>query len=404
MHLSTPQTIAEIQECFGSLALSEQVLQRVWLNQDFNCRHLTTSAGDPIRVLAPGSWDRSGGPEFKGARFQIGAEKISGDVVFHRHPAGWVSSGRSKQAAFSNTSLLVTLFDGPVVEAEPPHRLVLFPYLEEDLEGLLLRYLVEGMEERGLKSPDPWVQGFLNPPDAERQHMVLLHKAILRWDQRLAHAFRRLDHGSWDQVCHEMVLEVLGYRRNRLPMHQIAVQFPIQGAGKRFHAVEAFHSQINRWKLRGSRPANHPLKRLQGYAKVLQLRPEWPRHFLEKSLLHFMQVDALGESVTLGQMRRLRAHLGTAEWLTYLQDDLFAGEFSGSRIHTVIAEALIPLLAAKTDLDLFSLWYLWQPGDCPDPMLAIMRESAIVSANGSVQCNGWVQGLIQLGFESDSAL
>jgi hypothetical protein len=399
-HILIP-TVAEIQGYYGFFQLSELVLQRIWHKQDYNHRHLTTSKGEPLRILYPGDWNRNEGPDFKGARLQIAGEKCTGDIELHLYPQDWMAHGHQSDPEYREVMLHVTLFEAQNHQTPRINHLALLPYLEEDLESLLTRYMLDQLVDRGI-THEPWVDQFLNPPDPNRQHAVLLEKARTRWQQKLLIAEKRLERSTWEQVCHESMLEVLGYRRNRIPMHQIAVRYPITAKPEAFDPQEAFHSQTNKWKLRGTRPANHPLKRLESYHRMLRAHPDWPTLLLKMTIHHCMELelDAIDQPIILNRMQRQRQRLGTVALLQNLQHGLFHGEFGGSRIHTVMCDAFLPLIAAKSHRDLFSLWYLWQPGDCPEILLDVVRNTALVQIPETIQCNGWVQGLIQLGYES----
>ena len=91
-----------------------------------------------------------------------------------------------------------------------------------------------------------------------------------RWIQKCKHAENRLNSANWEDACHQWFLEVLGYRRNRTPMARIAQLFPVKAWRAGLNEDEVYASQKD-WKLRGCRPANHPMKRLQQYAQLSKL-------------------------------------------------------------------------------------------------------------------------------------
>lgn len=59
-----------------------------------------------------------------------------------------------------------------------------------------------------------------------------------------------------------------------MPMAKIALRFPLTAWLEGLN-IENVYLSINDWKLRGSRPANHPLKRLHQYAELMKIRPYW---------------------------------------------------------------------------------------------------------------------------------
>ena len=399
MSLQAQNTVAEIQGYYGSLNIAERVLQAIWKNRDFNCKNLLTFRGESLEIIDPGEWNHQEGPDFRNASLKIEGKTVQGDVEVHLYAKDWVQHRHSSDPNFSCVVLHVTLFDSPKVRMEPPHRIVLLPYLKEDIESLLTRYMLkntfdpDGMRER-------WIVEFLSIEEPAVQHQLLLEKSRHRWEQKLRYARERLKNSDWKQTCHQSMLEVLGYRRNRIPMHELSLEYPLKSKSNAWEPQTLFRTKQGQWKLSGCRPGNHPLRRLQSYRQVIDHDSEWPESLLLYALNFFGSIEFDNLALDLPKMKRFRMMLRLGDFLENVQQRSFAGVIGGTRIHTLICDALLPLLAEKTALDLFPFWFLWQAGDYPDQLKHIIVESQLCEVRGSVQCNGWLQGLLQYGFES----
>ena len=96
---------------------SELDLQRRWADGDWPGPFLAANAGgEPLRVIAPGRWNRGPGPDFRGAQI-LDAEGRArrGDVEFHLKPRGWLDHGHHHDDAYHAVLLhLVAPADGGV--------------------------------------------------------------------------------------------------------------------------------------------------------------------------------------------------------------------------------------------------------------------------------------------------
>ena len=397
-------TVAEIQGYYGALCIAERVIQELWQQQRFETDHLVTHAGHQLQVIHPGHWNHHEGPDFKAATVKIGEETITGDVELHLYPKDWKQHGHVRDPQFQDVVLHVTLFDGPSPSGKlnPGHHLVLLPYLDSDLESMLERHAmrkVAGVDPR----QEPWFRAVSQNGacDADSQHQLLLAKSRLRWDLKVNFARDRLGRYGWEESCHQMMLEVLGYRRNRSVMHQIGLAQPFATAAvSGWEPEKIFETYRGQWKLQGIRPANHPFRRLQAYHQLLKTQPGWPQHLLES----FRQLplphgfcEILSDPAAIGQLRKTS---GVQQWSHTLRQGLFHRIVGGTRIHTLCCDAFLPLLAARTDQELFPQWFVWQTGDFPDIFHAAIRNLDLRDANGAVSCNGWMQGLLQLMLET----
>ena len=91
--------------------------------------------------------------------------------------------------------------------------------------------------------------------------------------------------------------------------------------------IENVYLSINDWKLRGSRPANHPLKRLHQYDKLMKIRPYW----MEKLQKMNFSNDLPETPENMASNRKI---LGLKTNEKELKENIFGGVWGGTRVHT----------------------------------------------------------------------
>ena len=382
------QTIASVEEIpglYGSVRMEEDVLQEIWAVAAFRQDGLFTQCGKRVAIRSRGNWNRAEeGPDFKQSRLLIEGMESHGDVEIHFYPQDWKAHGHHKDPNYNQVILHVCLFPHAIPGKEfrtesgrTVPTLVLLPHLLQSLE--------EFAEERALAK----LAG-IGEMEEESNALAPLVKeknieyARERWFQKLAFAKNRILRLGWEHACHQWFLEVLGYRRNRIPMTRIATQHSIAEWREGLNPDKLFENQSD-WKLRGTRPANHPAVRLSQYAELVRKRPNWP------DLLRKLEVpspaDPKGED---------RKSLGLSGLRNSWRNDVLGEIFGGTRADTLWIDACLPLWATEKGPDPFATWFHWQLGDFPNRLIKQAKAYGLIGVPGSVTCNGALQGL--LGF------
>ena len=382
------QTIASVEEIpglYGSVRMEEDVLQEIWAVVAFRQDGLRTQCGKRVAIRSRGNWNRAEeGPDFKQSLLLIDGMESSGDVEIHFNPQDWEAHGHQDDPNYNQVILHVCLFPHAIQGKEfrtesgkTIPTLVLLPHLLQSLE--------EFAEERALAK----LVG-IGEMEEENKEMIPLVKgrnvefARERWMQKLAFAKNRILRLGWEDACHQWFLEVLGYRRNRIPMTRIATQHSINEWRKCLNTDKLFENQSD-WKLRGTRPANHPAVRLSQYAELVRRRPNWPD--LLRELEVSTPADPKGED---------RKSLGLSNLRNSWKNDVLGEIFGGTRADTLWIDACLPLWAADKGADPFATWFHWQLGDFPNRLIKKAKAYGLIGVPGSVTCNGILQGF--LGF------
>ena len=390
--------VQEVQGLYGPFTLSERVLQKIWLRQQFDTCNLVTLAGKQLEVLNPGKWNLLGGPDFKDATLRLNGSELRGDVEVHFDAADWYLHAHERNAAFDRVILHVLLYRPEedsrkvkTVNGSMPETLVLMPLLQRDLESIAMD---EALLEMERVNELEWVAEFLELPAKERK--VRLAKATsLRWGHKLHFAAMRLERHGWSDACHQLCLEVLGYSRNREPMARLALEYPLE-AMQGGSAEELFQRVQKDWKLSGVRPANHPRLRLQQYLTVLEAAPAWPEQ-IETAMRN---LPAGSQGLGTSSLRR-EAEL--SKWCARVRESVFGNQLGESRFHTLMIDALLPLAEVAGVLHAEAYWQHWYVGDVP---VALKNFLKLVEATSRLQpnTNGLTQGALGLFCNEGSRL
>lgn len=387
----------EVQGLLGPFAISEKIIQKIWLHKNFLQRNLLTQSGKQIRVVNPGCWNFHEGADFKEAEIELDGKRIHGDIDVHLYGNDWFYHEHDKNEYFANVILHVVLFppkkgDLPAHTALGyyPETLVLIDYLHESLEEYALEDALLVLENR---DHSELLQGFMDRP-IEDKCGLLYEKAASRWERKIYFAEKRLNLCSWEDACHQMVLEVLGYRRNKEGMADIALKWPLKKMAKdKITAEGLYESQEGKWKLADLRPQNHPLKRLKQYLRLLAENPEWPAKW-EMKLKELVSSEASSKTGAFRKRNRL------SELLMYAKEELFRGIFSGTRLNTILIDALIPLASGhKGKGRFFDYWFHWFSGDVPECLGDLLKASKVLNPPEQPLCNGLNQGMLQVLIE-----
>ncbi len=385
-----PGAVAEIQGLYGPFSFPERLLQKIWLQGDFDRVRAFTLDGVGVKVRHPGRWNLLGGPDFKCAQLQFGDGPLfTTDVELHLHAADWAAHGHAEDPAYDGVGLHVVLFAPPPGHVTSGRRgpipvLALLPILLHDLE----EYAAEDAVELLANRPAGRILERLGAMPREQIVALLDRQAENRWRQKVHFARLRIQRLGWTEACHQTALEILGYRFNRAPMLRLATSLPLgewSRAGRDSEAV--FAREVNGWSLQGLRPANHPRRRLRQYASWVAAVDDWPA-----ALLRFgSRLPRLDPAVLTGVARRGARLASLREEFT---TSVCGGAIDGTRFDTLVCDGFLPLLSARTETDLHVLWRSWFPGDLPPVFARGLRQLGVFRGPLEPSCHGATQGLL----------
>src|SRR5579884_803912 len=207
-------------------ALPELLLAQIW-NAQWLAEPLTLTDGRTLRVVYRGVWTHGFGPDFRGAYLDLDDQVVVGAVAVHRRASDWNRHGHQLDPAYSTTVLHVVLDDD-----------LGLPVRRQDgatVPTLALRSALAGPLERF--APDAALRplgaiGLLNcaPEIAAEQPDAITAVWEAAGDRRMAEKTEavaaRLAAEPPAQVLYALLLDALGYNRNRAPMQALAAALP----------------------------------------------------------------------------------------------------------------------------------------------------------------------------------
>ena len=383
--------VREIQGLYGPLGITERMLQRIWVQKDFAASRLRALDGQAIRVLRAGTWNHREGPDFLDACLEIDGQLVRGDVEIHFRSRDWRQHGHQLDANFSSVILHVVFFPPTPGEAKAVTSKgvsLLTCSLLEAMDCSLEEYAeLEALRRFLGSNASDFSKMFSALPHAERVSR-LKRFAKGRWKAKVNCASSRLRKTTWEEVCHQVFLEVLGHPRNRAAMSSLALAHPLpEWREKQLDSDQLFAPREDRWKLAGIRPQNHPRLRLRQYLDMVDRRPDWPT--LAQGLAFSLPLGGEGEQTSSFRKQRLMP-----DRKRQLTAEVLGGVIPDGSANTWMVDGLFPLMAAETGRDLFGWWFHWFAGNAPDGLAPSLREIGVIGKGTAPLCNGWIQGAL----------
>ena len=212
---------------------SERFLQVIW-NERHLQHNMQTEKGDVLRVISPGTWNLSAGPDFQGATVLVDGSLVSGGVEIHRYASDWYKHGHDSDANYSNVILhAVWIDDAPVLNGNM-QTVVLSKYLQPDWEHFLWE-----LEDacypysRQVASGECSLRWALTDDSCVRD--LLKSAGLARFSAKASTMMRQAVSLGVEQTLYEMMFESLGYKNNRVQFRTLARNVPLE----RLHNLES---------------------------------------------------------------------------------------------------------------------------------------------------------------------
>ncbi len=289
---------------------SELDLQARWFAGDFG-RSFTGTAGEEIEIVQFGIWNRETGPDFTDAAIRINRGEVQrGNIEFDLVDQNWETHGHATNPAFDQTVLHVFV-DAGVRD--------FFARTSANRQVRQVRVdpaILPAAFSSNLPLARP---GRCHAPlrDLPKEKIISILDAAAQFRlQRKALRLQRLTelHGN-DEALFQQVAATLGYKQNKLPFTLLAQRLPLKGLRIQPDEIESVlfgvagflggldlagfapgtrqylrvlwdrwwpqRAELERlilpprtWRLSGTRPLNHPQRRLAALAGIAA---DWPR-------------------------------------------------------------------------------------------------------------------------------
>lgn len=268
---------AVLREAGGrSAPPAESLLQRIWAHQRLRREALATFDGRPLRVLHPGFPNPEAGPDFRDALLQFAdAPPVTGDVEVDACPAAWRQHGHDRNPAFRHVRLHVVWNARPTESLALP-TLALEPVLDAPLEELADQLSATELGDfsaawRGACA------GPLAALDPATLTALLDQAAGTRLRLKAARFAARARQVGWTQCLWEGLFAALGYKHNVWPMRRLAELTDRVLADPETHPPAAFEIQVRLLGLAGLLPAQPTRRRSDNDAWLRRAWDLWWR-------------------------------------------------------------------------------------------------------------------------------
>ena len=303
-----------VAEAGGAAVPDELELQSRWYAGEWG-KVLKSTDGRAVEVVDFGVWNHAAGPDFSEVVVLLDGEKRRGKLEIDAEARGWESHGHSSNPAYNDVVLHVFFGD--------PGRGRFFTRTSDDREVVQVQLDAEGAGSRrrqGGELPEAKAGRCARPlagMEAGRVRTLLAAAAEYRMGRKVRRLGRAAAAQGEEQAVYQAVAEALGYRRNKLAMTVLAQRLPLRllaQAGEEAEALlfgvagfmggQVFEGAAEdtraylrglwdcwwkrrseyapeegreiAWVLSGTRPANHPQRRVAALARVLeQWKPLW---------------------------------------------------------------------------------------------------------------------------------
>ena len=288
---------------------SELELQARWFAGDFG-KHFVTTSGNKIDIIQFGTWNREAGPDFCDAAIRVnGGEPVRGCIEIDLIDRNWETHGHATNPAFEETVLHIFIekSDREFFTRTKSNRNV--PQLCIDPTVLPDAFSSNVPLARPGRCQSP-----LKDLPKERVKSVLDAAAHFRLRRKAARIRSKIDSHGRDEALFQEIAAALGYKENKLPFTLIAQRLPLKLLRENAEDNEAMlfgvagfleapdlgvfkrstrdyvrnlwdrwwphRDEMQRmilpakvWRLSGTRPLNHPQRRL---AALSILARDWP--------------------------------------------------------------------------------------------------------------------------------
>ncbi len=256
--------------------ISEHALQALWHARPWGSIALATHDGREVRVVRPGRWSQDGGPDFQQALLEIEGRTVVGDVELHLRASDWEVHGHHRDPAYAHVALHVVLEDDDPARWTRRHDGSAIPKIEV---GSWVRRLVasapKGLPEALWLGPGA-CRG--TPIEVVAGHAIA--KGLERLARRSSEIAARAAATNAEQAAWEALAEGLGYARNASPFLRLARRVPIAELRGRIAPLapheRLLHAEGVLFGAAGLLPAEADTD--EGQARLRALREAWFEH------------------------------------------------------------------------------------------------------------------------------
>lgn len=206
--------------------MDEKFLHFVWASLGFDPRNLKTADGQAVKIHQRGVLNPNQGPDFLGARIQLGYPQFAGAVEIHCTTQDWYAHGHEKDKRYNSVVLhVVGKSNGEKVYRQDGSEIP-----EISLEGLIAKEVISRYEVlKGTQSPI-LCANLLHEIDPPSMSVAMDALGIERIQQK---ALQLKDRQSgavyhWQQMVWEELCRAVGGKVNGDAFAEMAARIPVE--------------------------------------------------------------------------------------------------------------------------------------------------------------------------------
>lgn len=203
--------------------MTEEFLHYVWKYGLFAKETISTTRGEPLQILHPGTANHDAGPDFFNASVRIGSTLWAGNIEIHLKSSDWQKHGHQSDAAYNNVILHV------VAEDDKPPALP---------NGSELPVFIPKIDRRALDNYDELVKSpgwpacshYIDRIDPIFIAATFNSAVIERMQNKTAQILRLYSetHNDWNETFYRFLARSFGFKTNALPFELLAKATPLK--------------------------------------------------------------------------------------------------------------------------------------------------------------------------------
>ncbi|MCB0639510.1 MAG: DUF2851 family protein, partial [Lewinella sp.] len=214
--------------------MREDFLHYIWRLQRFDHQQLTTTDGQTIQIMEPGTHNHHAGPDFLHARIRIGEQLWAGNVEMHLSSSEWRRHGHHNDPAYENVILHVVLNEDEPVQHRDGTAIPCLNLRHRLPVGIARRYL-------RLLNNEQWIpcqNQFYQVPAITRS-LWLDRLLVERLEERTTAMAARLEHNQydWEETFYQLLASGFGLKVNADPFLQLAESLPLKVLLRHKHSL-----------------------------------------------------------------------------------------------------------------------------------------------------------------------
>jgi len=222
--------------------MQEDFLHYIWQHQYFDKTNLYTEEGEAITVLRPGNRNADAGPDFLGARLQIGEVEWNGAVEIHLSASDWPRHQHQIDPKYDQVVLHVVHTADHAVRRTNDTLIPTLALASRIAPALLLRYQTLVAAAPSMLPCAPFLPQI---PTITRTMMV--ERALLERVEQKAAGIETLHQqlgGDWEATAYQALAAGFGFQKNSEPLARLAKALPLNIVRRHRHDLRQLEALL----------------------------------------------------------------------------------------------------------------------------------------------------------------